>query len=182
VLGFHVDYWDRLGWKDRFSSAAYTSRQKQYAAQFSLSSIYTPQVVVNGEQEAVGSNVPRLDSLIRQDLQSDFPSSLEVRDSALTNGHWRVFYRTNAPSKDEVHVALVQLHAQTAVHAGENDGATLSHVNVVRDFETERVSKTGGGSIDIALPDDLKAADARLIVFVQDPHKGRILKATQLNL
>src|SRR5947209_3544323 len=53
VLGFHVDYWDRLGWKDVYSSADYTNRQREYAQQFNLNSIYTPEVVVNGRVEFV---------------------------------------------------------------------------------------------------------------------------------
>src|SRR5438132_289864 len=56
VLGFHVDYWNSLGWKDEFSNAAWTNRQQQYASHFELSSIYTPQMVVNGKTELVGSN------------------------------------------------------------------------------------------------------------------------------
>src|SRR5882757_10188754 len=56
ILAFHVDYWDRLGWKDAFSDAAYSDRQRAYASWLRLSSIYTPQVVVNGRKEFVGSD------------------------------------------------------------------------------------------------------------------------------
>src|SRR5439155_1000874 len=61
ALSFHVDYWDRLGWKDRFSSAAFTQRQGDYARRFRLASLYTPQLVVNGAQEIVGSDAPRVE-------------------------------------------------------------------------------------------------------------------------
>ena len=55
-LGHHVDYWDRLGWRDKFSSGASTARQQRYARTFNVDSIYTPQMVVDGRDEFVGSN------------------------------------------------------------------------------------------------------------------------------
>src|SRR6185369_6535980 len=60
VLGFHVDYWDRLGWKDPFSNASWTERQNRYAGKFDLTSIYTPQAVVNGTTQFTGSEKNRL--------------------------------------------------------------------------------------------------------------------------
>src|ERR1700744_6104626 len=60
ILAFHVDYWNRLGWKDVFSSAEYSERQNQYARWLKLSSVYTPQIVVNGRTEFVGSEEANL--------------------------------------------------------------------------------------------------------------------------
>src|ERR1700709_1958776 len=68
ILAYHVDYWNRLGWKDVFSDAAYSKRQNQYAAWLNLESIYTPQVVVNGNKEFVGSQESTLRSVIKDDL------------------------------------------------------------------------------------------------------------------
>lgn len=69
VLSYHVDYWDRLGWKDPFSQAAFTERQRDYAQQFNLESIYTPQVVINGVKEFVGSDEQRLRSILTQKIR-----------------------------------------------------------------------------------------------------------------
>src|SRR6186997_2744530 len=68
VLGYHVDYWNKLGWKDVFSDASFTQRQEYYSRIFHLNSIYTPQVVVNGKSEFVGSNKEKLISSIEEQL------------------------------------------------------------------------------------------------------------------
>src|SRR5438034_10624758 len=67
-LGEHVDYWDRLGWKDRFSSAALTGRQQLYQTRFGTESIYTPQMVVDGRAEFVGSDAPAARKAIEKAL------------------------------------------------------------------------------------------------------------------
>src|SRR5580704_2729726 len=69
ILAFHVDYWDRLGWKDAFSEGACSDRQRQYAAWLNLNSVYTPQVVVNGRKEFVGSEAGTLRAAIQSGLQ-----------------------------------------------------------------------------------------------------------------
>ena len=58
ALGEHVDYWDQLGWKDRFSSPLFTARQQDYGQAFHLQTVYTPQIVVNGQAETLGSDAP----------------------------------------------------------------------------------------------------------------------------
>src|ERR1700685_382630 len=69
ILSFHVDYWNHLGWKDPFSSAAFSDRQKNYANRLNLQSVYTPQVVVNGQTEFVGSDEDRMKNAIENSLQ-----------------------------------------------------------------------------------------------------------------
>ena len=70
VIGFHVDYWNNLGWKDQFSDHGYSERQKQYASIFNLNSIYTPQVIVNGKKEFVGSDRGQLKKTIAGEIKS----------------------------------------------------------------------------------------------------------------
>jgi hypothetical protein len=177
ALGFHVDYWNRLGWMDRFSSAAYTDRQNQYEKFLSQPSAYTPQAVVNGTFEAVGSDQHRLEGLIRMALQNTNTYTLEA---SLAPGSWTVHYQTNIPSSDQLQVALVEKTAQSDVKAGENKGNTLTHVNVVRAFSTSAITPTGDVKIDA--PADLPPADARLFVFAQDPANGHIVKAVEVPL
>src|SRR4030095_3641243 len=68
IVGYHVDYWDKLGWKDVFSDASFTQRQEYYSNIFRLNSIYTPQVVINGKKEFIGSNKSKLISSIEEQL------------------------------------------------------------------------------------------------------------------
>src|SRR6185295_5652903 len=84
-LSFHVDYWDRYGWKDPFSNAAFTERQNEYAKQFKLESIYTPQLVINGEYELVGSNKASAEKDITELLKEDAPLQLDVDDVKIEN-------------------------------------------------------------------------------------------------
>ncbi len=78
VLGYHVDYWDNLGWKDIFSNAAYTQLQRSYAKIFKLSSVYTPQIVVNGTEEFVGSDKNKLNTAVNKSLQQSSTIKLSI--------------------------------------------------------------------------------------------------------
>ncbi|TAL43473.1 MAG: DUF1223 domain-containing protein, partial [Chitinophagaceae bacterium] len=78
ALSYHVDYWDRLGWKDPFSSADFTNRQEYYGGIFRLNSIYTPQAVINGETEFVGSNSAKLISSIEERLKTGSPIEIKL--------------------------------------------------------------------------------------------------------
>src|SRR6201985_3032927 len=82
VLGYHVDYWDNLGWKDSFSNAAYTQLQRDYAKTFKLSSVYTPQVIVNGTEQFVGSNENKLNAAVNKNLQQSSNIKLNVEITA----------------------------------------------------------------------------------------------------
>jgi hypothetical protein len=168
VLGFHVDYWNRLGWKDEFSSGAYTDRQGEYAAAFSLNSIYTPQVVVNGKTEFVGSDRNKLDRAIKNELNNDAPFTVQLSASALNNAAVSVEYTTNAGDKNNLNIALVQLQAVTNVRKGENSGRTLNHINIVRDFKTVDLAKGKTGNISFAIPKGLTPNQVKIIAFTQN--------------
>jgi hypothetical protein len=87
ALAFHVDYWDRLGWKDAFSSPAWTARQRQYSAELGLRNVYTPQIVVDGRREAVGSDRASVLAMIRsasQEAQNSVPVELKSAGEMLS--------------------------------------------------------------------------------------------------
>jgi hypothetical protein len=165
LLSFHVDYWDRLGWKDPFSNASYTLRQKQYAELLNLSSLYTPQVIVNGRTEMVGSDEPRVRKAIETQLAATTNVSIEANAHSAGNGTVTVDYALTGKSQGNLQAALVQLQASTAVKNGENAGRQLHHVNIVRDLSTSGKAK---GSITLTLPPDLTPADCKVILFLQD--------------
>lgn len=183
VLAFHVDYWNRLGWRDQFSDGRYSQRQSQYASWLNLQSVYTPQVVVNGRTEMVGSQESALRSAIHAGLQAASPAALSI-SGVMKNGDkvgWR-YQVQNAGSNQSVVVAVVQRAATTAVKAGENSGRTLSHVQIVRDFVSTPVGAGGNGNGTLSLPPGIGSQDAEIIAFVQDNADGRIVAATRAEI
>jgi hypothetical protein len=128
VLAFHVDYWDRLGWKDRFASPAYTQRQAQQQAVSGARFSYTPQVIVNG--------VDRPDWPRAALVGTPRPARVDVQ---LTRDADRVTAIVaplkGAPARLAAYWALTEQNHATAVKAGENEGATLQHDHVVRAYQ-----------------------------------------------
>ena len=176
VLSYHVDYWDHLGWKDPFSQAAFSDRQRQYAQRFSLESIYTPQMIVNGQEEFVGSDESRL----RSSLLKNNPKPISI-DGVVTrsaNGNIALTYRLPSASPLLLNAALVQSEATTEVKRGENGGHTLRHVNIVRALKT--VDARQSGTIEFAVPGNLAKTPLVMIVFAQEKGSGKITGATQL--
>jgi hypothetical protein len=134
-LSFHVDYWDRYGWKDPFSNASFTDRQRDYAKRFKLESIYTPQLVINGAYELVGSNKSAAETDIRKLLKETATVQLIIDDVKKENDKLSAScYLKGDFQNCDVFVAVVQKHAEVHVKAGENNGIKLSHTNVVRSF------------------------------------------------
>ncbi|HEY0565767.1 MAG TPA: DUF1223 domain-containing protein, partial [Terriglobales bacterium] len=131
VLGEHVDYWDRLGWKDRFSSPTYTQRQTAYAERLGLDSAYTPQAVVNGRTELVASDSAKLRRAVTDNAH---PSQVDI---ALTQEGESVHVRAKPLadfSNAHVFLAITQSGATSEVKSGENGGRTLHHAPVVLQF------------------------------------------------
>jgi hypothetical protein len=181
ILGFHVDYWNDLGWKDQFSDASYSERQRKYAAVFGLRSIYTPEVVVNGEVEFVGSDQQRLTSSIEQQFQKQEFSPILLSARLESGRNFRISYKTKPRSNSLMNIALVQLHGQTDVRKGENAGRTLHHINIVRLFTTlPQVEEQG--SLAVELPAGLASSDCRVIAFLQDRTTLRVTGAGQTSL
>ena len=178
ILGFHVDYWNYLGWKDVFSKADYSERQKQYASAFSLNSIYTPQIVVNGKTEFVGSDKNKLQQTIIQELNNNTTGTIEL--SAKENEEKKIVVNFKAAniSNSIINIALVQSHAQSNIAKGENEGRQLHHINVVRDLKTiqpDQKEKT----IYFTLPAGLTKKDCAVIAFAQSKTNMHIISASE---
>jgi hypothetical protein len=122
----------------------YTQRQNRYASWLNLQSIYTPQIVVNGRKEFVGSQENTLRSAIHSGLEQTPVAQLTLSDIRLDQGkvHWHYDVK-NAAAKSSLIVALVQRSATTDVKAGENSGRTLSHVQIVRNFSATAIGMRG---------------------------------------
>lgn len=181
ILGFHVDYWNYLGWKDAFSNADYSGRQKQYASLFSLNSIYTPQIVVNGKSEFVGSDKSRLQKTIEKELSNNMAASIELSAKETDGKKVMVNYKTENLSNSKINIAIVQLYAQSNVAKGENQGRQLRHINIVRDFKT--VDATGKqNAVYLNIPAGLSKKDCMVIAYVQDKNNMHITDAAEVSI
>jgi len=174
VLAYHVDYWNKLGWKDSFSKAEYSQRQSGYAAQFKLNSIYTPQIVVNGSSEFVGSDERKLKSTVEKNIVEASPSDLSITTTK-TSERVDVEYSITGNEEVILNLALVQPQATTVVKRGENDGKTLHHVNIVRFLKTITAKDKGKASLEI--PKDLTYIPLQLLAFTQAQKNGKVLGA-----
>lgn len=181
ILAYHVDYWNRLGWKDVFSSADYSRRQNTYANWFKLSSVYTPQVVVNGQSEFVGSEEGTLRNAISAGLRRTGQANLSLTDLKVNHDDATVTYHADAAAGNTLVVALVKNDAHTVVKAGENKGRTLSHVQIVTNFQNIPLQATSGEA-KLKLPADFSAKQFELIAFVQNNKTGVINAATRVAL
>ena len=172
VLSYHVDYWDRLGWKDPFSQSIFSDRQRQYAQQFNLQSVYTPQAIVNGQLQFVGSNKQQLYNAIEAGSHTSNPSATSLENITIQNNQLLISYNNSSlKSTEEIVIELVLKQASTQVKRGENSGALLHHVNVVAGISKTLSSK---GTLAFKLPSSFKKDDYQVIAFLQDKTTGLI--------
>ncbi len=178
-LGFHVDYWDNIGWKDEFSNPGYTERQRKYARIFDLTSIYTPQVIINGIEEGIGSKEAVLRKSISRELKKEVTDSISLR--VKVNGeNIGVSYDVSAPKL--LNIALVQLKATTNVKRGENAGHHLNHINIVRVFKTLDTGKATSGTIPLTIPGGLTTKEIKVIAYLQDKTTFQVTGAAEASL
>lgn len=180
-LSFHVDYWDRLGWKDPFSNHAFTQRQYQYGERFGLNGAYTPQEVVNGQQEFVGSNRAKQSSGLSTALSQPATAGVQLTLAAPSATTRTVTYQLDGELANAVlNIALVSKTAYTTVLRGENAGRKLAHNNVVRVFQT--VPATATGTATLTLPAGFDAGNGAVVAYVQGQQKLDVRGASQVNL
>jgi hypothetical protein len=175
ALSFHVDYWDRLGWKDPFSMAAATARQRDYARLLGTGEVYTPQIVVGGRWQAVGSDQDAVEQAIAAARHA--PAVLQV---ALTpdSGGARIAIGASAGATagSIVLIAFDRRHVD-AVGGGENGGRTLIHVDVVRGIS--KIGRFDGRPTTIDAPVTRHADRVAVVVEAED---GQILGAAATDL
>jgi hypothetical protein len=167
ALSFHVDYWDRLGWKDPYSSHEATERQNRYAMLLDLTSVYTPQIIVDGKWQAVGSD--RADVEHALDLARRSRKEIPV---TLALDHGRAQVQLSAADTASAKLLLIGFDRRhvSAVKRGENGGRTLTHVDVVRGIE--EVARLTGNPDEIEVPIRWQCDRIAAVVQAAD---GRIL-------
>ncbi len=183
ALGQHVDYWNRLGWKDPFSSAQFTERQRWYAEGFGEGS-YTPQAVVNGRYEFVGSQKNTLAQTVAKaalapratvTLARAADGTLQVRVDNLPAG-------TKAAT---VELALTETGLSSQVGRGENSGRLLRHAAVVRTLRSlgpVAANGTFAGSAPLTLNPSWQTDHLRAVVLVQETASHHVVGVASLPL
>ena len=166
VMEFHVDYWNYLGWEDVYSAKTYSQRQQRYVQALHLNSAYTPQAVVNGKSEVVGSNRQRLQALIDDNLGRAQTGQIQLSAKA-SGGNVVIAYTVANAGNAVLNIALVQKKALTDVRKGENSGKKLAHLNVVRDLKTLPLAQSSG-SLSIPLLKGMQASGFTIIAWTQD--------------
>ncbi len=167
AMEFHVDYWNRLGWSDPFSDAKFSERQRAYAEKLHPQSIYTPQIIVNGSREFVGSDRSALQQALSKALKTNAAvtfKSLKVEQQPGKNIH--ISYELAGDYADcLVNFALISAHESTTIKRGENGGRTLDNENVVRQLLSSKATATGEADFSASpLPSPAKSS---VIAFVQ---------------
>lgn len=176
TLAFHVDYWDRLGWKDRFSSPLFSRRQEIYSQALKLDSNYTPQMIVDGESEFVGSDSGKAAKEIAKAAESA-KATVEV---TIDGGELKAKVVGAEKHGDAtVYAAIAEDGITSRVERGENSGKTLEHVSVVRELNAVGVLAAGKQEVETSSElriDPLWSAEKlKVVVFVQENETRRIL-------
>ena len=180
ALSFHVDYWNRLGWEDPFSSAAFSERQRDYARQLHLESVYTPQLIVNGEYELVGSSRSKAESTIKMALKEKAQVKLTIDNVKMTNGKINFIVHSDGDfKKTDILAAVVQKQVTTNVKSGENSGAKLSHTNVVSTFS--RQTTVDKNEFELDIPPGIAKDNWQLVIYTQQKKDLKISGAILYN-
>lgn len=184
ALSFHVDYWDRLGWKDTFGSPAFTKRQRGYARSRADGEVYTPQAVIDGRRHVVGHNKSAIEqamSAAGSDLQANWVAiTMTMRNGALLV---TATGRPAAKSGDGVVTLLgVQTQGSVAVARGENAGAQLSYSNIVRSMKSLGQWQGSRFESTITGADPALAGADAAVVLIQNSVDGPIIGAARLAL
>lgn len=189
ALAFHVDYWDRLGWRDRFGSSAYTARQREQASRHSSPLVYTPQVLLQGEDFAVWRGRGQPAQMVSAINTRPARATIELVATPFERTAASIDVKVRVPDPTDranaaIALALVQDGLASDVKAGENAGKRLTHDRVVRQWRTDtvRFGTEGEASerIQFSLPPD--PGPLSLVALVEDEATGKVLQALSLAL
>jgi hypothetical protein len=182
TLAFHVDYWDGPDWKDAFSSAAYSDRQTLYSKAFHLDEIYTPQMVVDGHAEFVGSDTGKATNEIA-DAAKASKGNIEAK---VEKNKYRVSV-SGLPKHQAAtaYLAVAEDNLESNVRGGENAGGHFTHMSVVRDLKPlgPLNGDADGGTFqaDVAGKAGWKNENLKYVVFVQENESRKILAVARIH-
>src|SRR5271166_2989429 len=159
LLGEHVDYWNYIGWTDRFSSPAFSERQSSYARHLHLASVYTPQMVIDGHLQLVGNGAAEVYRNVS--LAAAEPKPAQVSLQWESPQKLKIAVRTPANQSPRILLAITEDGLSTSVGGGENGGRTLQHAAVVRQLRELGTAANGQfeTNVDVDLHSDWNPAN-----------------------
>lgn len=178
-LEYHVDYWNRLGWKDPYSTFQNTLRQKNYTSVLNEESIYTPFMVVNGSESFTGSDKAKAKAAIAKALSGVEGIQLKVTiDSTKRDTAFVSFQSSKTDKNYFLRIAITENQLVSKIDKGENSGLTLTHDHVVRIFFTGEMKSTAS-QFKIPLKKFVPKGDCELVAFIQHKQTMKILAAAR---
>lgn len=183
TLALHVDYWNKLGWKDEFSAPLFTQRQQFYAQKLKINSAYTPQMIVDGKIEFVGSDPEKARKAITEAAKTQ-KAKIEI----VRNNEQITVKITGLPEQEpsSVFLAIAEDNLFSNVARGENSGKRLEHQSVVRELKSIGLIKPGEKSFEIetilSIDPSWKKENLKIIVFVQENESRKILGVGKITL
>lgn len=184
-LAFHVDYWDYIGWKDKFSKAEYSNRQRKTAAFAGVGFVYTPQFVLSG-RDFKGADISRLNQAVSASQKLASRANLSLNAISQTNGEITLKATAQAVNPNDINnadifIAIYENKLVSQVNAGENNGRVLKHDYVVRDFfGAYQLSNKNEFAKNLTLKPEWKGRQVGAVIFVQDSKNGEILQSLVL--
>lgn len=183
ALTLPVDYWDYLGWKDTLAGPRNAERQRAYVERFGTGTVFTPQAVINGSMEVLGSDEAEIDRAIR--ATETVLSSSRIPVHFWHFGNTIIIETGGAPSGSEpreatIWLAVVQKSVSVSVKGGENAGKTLTYHNVVREFTPVGVWNGRPATIRLARAAIMRPETEDLIVLIQEASTGPIIGAARM--
>ncbi|WP_052752854.1 DUF1223 domain-containing protein [Kordia zhangzhouensis] len=182
VLSYHVDYWNYIGWKDPFSKKEFTQKQREYALKFNDNSIYTPAVVINGQEHFVGSNRSKMMSKIKEYQQKMSPYFVALQAKKETTNSVVFQYEIEGDISDlNARIVLAIKERLTKVTRGENAHKTLSnhHIVVLESNIAEVLKK---GKVVVQIPEIVNDKDKLIAFLILENNQKDILGGTKLQL
>jgi hypothetical protein len=182
ALAYHVDYWDELGWRDRFSLASATERQRHWAQLHVAQTIYTPQLIVDGRQSLVGSDATAVSALLQAAPALSLQHPALPFTATVSDGQLRVDAPASAVRDSfEIYAISFLPQATTRIEHGENAGRTIQQTNIVRSIT--RLGSIAATGAHLRVPISTFPADAvRVAVLLQDTTSAGIHGAQVLEL
>lgn len=181
TLALHVDYWDYLGWKDEFSSPLFSRRQELYGQKFKLDSIYTPQMIVDGETEFVGNEPGKAVETVIKAVKTQKGIVELVRENEKLKINIKDF---PAHAESTVYLAIAEDNLSNRIKRGENAGQKLEHVSVARELKSIGLidAKTNMFETETALTiqPNWETKNLKIIVFVQENESRKILAVNRI--
>lgn len=176
-LAFHVDYWNRLGWKDPFSKKEFSERQQLYAQQMNSETTYTPQLVINGTYDVLGSAESAIKEIVKEEIMKKKQNTISIKKAFLKDYQIHIEYALNEPSPNTViNLALVKKKEFTIITRGENKGLQQTSYNIVVDFKT--VSSESDTSF-FELKKEILSSEYFIVVYLQNSKTGTITTASK---